>query len=80
MKARVTQRYARLRREFAAHIRDVVSKLKSREITLQEVQEKEVSYKMTIEDSVGYKETWCVKSVIGDMGCHGRAWPCPPVT
>ena len=56
--AKVTQRYAKLRKEFAAHVKEVGRKLKAKEMKINEVPVKEVSYKMTLEDSVGYKETW----------------------
>lgn len=58
VKAKVTQRYAKMRKDFTSHIREVATKLKNKEMLIQDVPVKEVSYKMTLEDSVGYKETW----------------------
>lgn len=54
----MTQRYARLRKEFSAHVKEISRQLKSGKLSVQDVELKEVSYKITIEDSVGYKETW----------------------
>ena len=65
MRARVTQRYARMRREFSAYVRDISAKLKRREMSLVDVPVKEASYKITLEDSLGYKETWYVFYIPG---------------
>ena len=58
MRSKVTQRYAKLRREFTSHIKDITAKLNNKELLLSEVPVKEISYKMSLEDSLGYKETW----------------------